>query len=76
MTTFVPEKIKPVYVQKINDKNDKKTSTFSHHCEASPTLFWLIYVRCIYMLNFSKCGNTFCNEICPKKFMNSKYLKK
>ena len=30
------------------------TSTSSHPCEASFSLFWLIYVHCVSMLNFSK----------------------
>ena len=41
-----------------NDENYKKhvlfMSTFSHPCEASCSLFWLIYVRHISMLNVSK----------------------
>ena len=37
-------------------KTHSFTSTFSHPCEASSSLFWLIYVSCISMLNFSKYG--------------------
>ena len=61
-------------MQNYNDQNDKK-NTFP--CEASSSLFWLIYVCRISMLNFSKYGERQILEWnLSQKFMNGKYFQK
>ena len=50
----VHKTLKPVYVQNYIDKNDRKHFYLQAHFSSS--LFLLIYVRYISMLNFSKYG--------------------
>ena len=53
------------------------TSTLLHPCEASFSLFWLIYVHCTSMLNFSKHGEQqILGWNLPQKFVNDQYFEK